>query len=185
MTTATVRNGVNVDQLIATVGAVKQDPALGRFQFRSTSRWQGGGRSASTIESFYGAGSEQQHTRQHVIEGDEPAVLLGGDAAPNAVETVLAALASCLSVGYAYNAAALGITIDELEFTIEGNLDLQGFLGLSDSVRPGFQDIRVSCRVKSDAPREKLLELGDYVQRTSPVLDVLRNPVSVSLELKD
>lgn len=184
MTITNTRNGVNVDQLVGTVEAVKQDPALARFQFRSTSRWQGGGRCQSTIESFYGVGGEQKHSRTHVIEGDEPAVLLGDDTAPNAVETVLAALASCLAVGYAYNAAAQGIAIEDLEFTLEGDLDLQGFLGLSDQVRPGFQNIRVSYRVKSDAPRQKLEELCDYVQRTSPVLDIIRNPVAVSVELE-
>ena len=185
MTTTTVRNGVNVDQLVATVGAVKSSPALAQFKFRATSRWQGGGRCDSTVESFYGVGAEQKHTHAYTIPGDEPAALLGQDTAPNAVETVLAALASCLAVGLAYNAAAQGITIEDLEFALEGDLDLQGFLGLSDAVRPGFQNIRITYRVKSDAPREKLEELCAYVQRTSPVLDIIRNPVPVTVELAD
>ncbi|MCX7161137.1 MAG: OsmC family protein, partial [Proteobacteria bacterium] len=121
----------------------------------------------------------------YTIPGDEPAALLGQDTAPNAVETVLAALASCLAVGLAYNAAAQGITIEDLEFALEGDLDLQGFLGLSDAVRPGFQNIRITYRVKSDATREKLEELCAYVQRTSPVLDIIRNPVPVTVELAE
>ena len=183
MTTPTIRNGVNVDQLVQTVEAVKQNPSLARFQFRTTSTWQGGGRCQSTIESFHGVGQEQKHSRVHTLQGDEPAVLLGEDIGPNAVETVLAALASCLAVGYAYSAAAQGIEIQELQFEIEGDLDLQGFLGLSNEVRPGFDNIRVRYRVKSDTPRQKLEELCDYVQRTSPVLDIIRSPVPVSVEL--
>ena len=97
---------------------------------------------------------------------------------------VLAALASCLSVGFAYNAAAMGITLNSLEFTLEGDVDLHGFLGLSEEIRPGFGDIRVSCNVVSDAPREKIQALCDHVQKTSPVLDVIRNPVPVSLSLE-
>jgi uncharacterized OsmC-like protein len=100
------------------------------------------------------------------------------------VEAVLHALASCLAVGFAYNAAAQGIKLERLEFDLEGDVDLHGFLGLSEKVRPGYESIRVTCRVKADAPREKLVELCDYVKRTSPVLDVVRNPVPVSVMLE-
>lgn len=112
-------------------------------------------------------------------------MLLGGNAGPNAVEAILHALASCLAVGFVYNAAAQGITVESLNFDLEGDLDLQAFLGLSEDVRPGFENIRLTYRVKSDAPREKIEALCDYVQRTSPVLDMLRNPVPVSVALAD
>jgi uncharacterized OsmC-like protein len=124
-------------------------------------------------------------TPGHTLEGDEPAVLLGSDSAPNAVETVLAGLASCLAVGYAYNAAARGIAIDELTFELEGDLDLHAFLGIRDDTRPGYEEIRVRYQVKSPASREQLVELCDYVQRTSPVLDIIANKVPVNVELVD
>ena len=178
-------NGVDVHQLTATIDAIKENPDLARFQFRSQSRWEGGARSTTTIDSFYGAGSEQQHTRTHTLQGDEPAVLLGSDTAPNAVETVLAGLASCLAVGYAYNAAAQGIEIEDLTFQVEGDLDLHAFLGLRDDVRPGYEAIRVRYQVKSPASREQLVELCDYVQRTSPVLDIIANRVPVTVDLVD
>jgi len=97
---------------------------------------------------------------------------------------VLAGLASCLAVGFAYNAAARGIRIDALTLGLAGNINLHGFLGLSDKVRPGYRDIQVTCRVRSDASREQLMELCEYVRRTSPVLDIIRNPVSVSVVLE-
>jgi uncharacterized OsmC-like protein len=184
-TTVTIRNGINVSRLVKTVEAIKQDPALAKFRFRARSQWQGGGRCQSVIESYYGAGGEQHHAQPHIVNGDEPALLLGQDSGPNAVETVLAALASCLAVGVAYNAAAQGITLEAVEFDSEGDLDLQAFLGLSDSVRPGFDAIRLTYRIKADAPREKLEELCAYVQRTSPVLDIIRNQVPVSIELAE
>jgi uncharacterized OsmC-like protein len=182
--TPTLVNGVNVDQLVGTVNAIKQDPSLARFTFRASTEWAGGGHSRTTIQSFYGAGSEDaSRARPFVMEGDEPPVLLGQNAGPNAVEAVLHALASCLAVGFVYNAAALGIPIEALSFDLEGDLDLRAFLGLTDSVRPGYEGIRLTYRVKADAPRAKLEELCNYVQRTSPVLDIIRNPVPVFISL--
>lgn len=177
-------NDVDVDQLVGTIGAINENPDLANFTFRARTEWQGGGRSRTQIQGFHGAGSEDaSRERPFVLEGDEPPVLLGSNQAPNAVEAVLHALASCLAVGFVYNAAAQGIEVRALSFELEGSLDLHGFLGLSNEVRPGYQGVRVEYRVDSDASREKLVELCDYVQRTSPVLDILRNPVAVSIDL--
>jgi uncharacterized OsmC-like protein len=184
--TPTVVNGVNVDQLVTTINAIQADPTLARFQFRAHNEWAGGGRSRTTIQAFYGAGQEDtSRSRPFILEGDEPPVLLGGNAGANAVEAVLHALASCLAVGFIYNAAAQGINVESLSFDLEGDLDLRAFLGLSKDVRPGYEGIRLTYRVKSDAPREKIEELCTYVQQTSPVLDILRNPVPVTVALND
>lgn len=186
MTTQTISqlNGVNVDQLVGTVHAIQGNPALAQFQFRATNKWAGGGHSRTTIQGFYGAGTEDStRAEPFVLEGDEPPVLLGGNAGPNAVEAILHALASCLSVGFVYNAAAQGIHIEDLEFDLEGAIDLHGFLGLSETVRPGYQNIHLTYRVKSDAPRDKLEALCEYVQKTSPVLDIIRNPIPVSISM--
>ncbi len=179
---ATTANGVDVAQLQETVGAIQQDPSLAEFRFRAHNRWEHGGHSRTEIRSFYGAGQEDDsRTQTFVIEGDEPPVLLGGNQAPNAVEAVLHALASCLAVGFAYNAAAKGIEVRDLEFELEGDLNLHGFLGLSDQVRAGYSDIRVTYTVDCDADEQTVAELCEYVQRTSPVMDILRNPVDVEV----
>jgi len=120
-----------------------------------------------------------------VVIDDEPPVLLGQNGGPNAVESVFHALALCLSVGFIYNAAARGIEVRALDFDLEGDLDLHRFLGLSDTSRAGYEGIRVRYHVDADAPREQLEELCEYVQQTSPVLDIVRNPVPVSVELTD
>lgn len=178
-------NGIDVDQLVGTIDAIRENPDLARFTFRAHNEWIGGGHSKTTIKEFYGAGEEDRsRTEAFVVEGDEPPVLLGRNAAPNAVESVLHAIASCLGVGFVYNAAAQGVAVRSLEFDLEGDLDLHGFLGLSDDVRPGYGGVRVRYRVESDAPREKIEELCAYVQRTSPVLDIVRNPVPVTVELE-
>jgi len=179
-------NGVNVDQLVATINAIKTNPSLARFQFRAHNEWISGGHSRTTIQSFYGAGQEDaSRSDAFMVEGDEPPVLLGGNAGPNAVEAVLHALASCLAVGFIYNAAAQGIQVENMSFDLEGDLDLRAFLGVSQEVRPGYEGIRLTYRVKSTAPREKIEALCNYVQRTSPVLDIVRNPVPVTITLED
>lgn len=180
-----VVNGVDVDRLVETIDAIEENPELARFQFRANTEWVDGARSRTEIQEFFGAGQEDEsRDKPLVLMGDEPPVLLGSNTAPNAVETVLHALASCFAVGIAYNAAARGIEVDSLEFDLEGDLDLRAFLGLSDDVRPGFGEIRVNYRVKTDASREQIEELCEHVQRTSPVLDIISNPVPVSVTLE-
>ena len=186
MTTQTLThvNGVDVERLVATVNAIKDSPERARLQFRAHNEWSGGGHSGTSIQGFYGAGQEDISRGQpFILDGDEPPLLLGGNAGPNAVEAALHALASCLAVGFVYNAAALGITVESLSFDLEGDLDLRAFQGLCEEVRPGYEAIRLTYRVKSDAPREKIEALCDYVEKTSPVLDIVPNPVPVTVVL--
>lgn len=183
--TNNIKNGIDVDQLVSTIEAIKEDPDLAKFQFRAEAKWVKGGHCRTEFKNFYGAKVEDiSRKKPIVLEGDEPSVLLGNDHGANAVEAVLHALASCLSVGFAYNAAARGISVESLAFSLEGNLDLHAFLGLSETTRPGYENIKVKCRVKADASKEQLKELWVYVQKTSPVLDILRNPVSVTIEME-
>ncbi|UCH84383.1 MAG: OsmC family protein [Candidatus Latescibacterota bacterium] len=185
MTTGTQKhpNGVNVDQLVQTVNAIKSDPELAKFNFRASTKWMGGGQSTTTIRGFYGAGKEDEsRTAPFVIQGDEPPVLLGQNVGPNAVESVLQALASCLAVGFSYNAAAQGINVKSLEFDLEGEIDLHGFLGLSEKIRPGYKGIRLTYRIDCDAAADKVEALWKHVEKTSPVLDILRNPVDVKVQ---
>src|SRR5882672_4317753 len=108
--TANIRNGVNVDQLEGTIEAVKGTPGIAKFKFRSTSRWTGGAKCKTTIKSFFGALQEDTSRKDaYVMHGDEPPVLLGTNEAPNAVEAVLHALSSCLTVSFIYPAAAKGV----------------------------------------------------------------------------
>ena len=152
-TAAQITNGIDVDQLIGTINLIKENPSLAQFKFRAHTDWIHGGHSRTQIKGFYGAGGEDtSRATPLILEGDEPPVLLGANAGPNAVEAVLHALASCLSVGFIYNAAAQGNKVDKLDFDLEGDLDLHAFLGLSDRVRPGYQAIRV-CTVSKATRR--------------------------------
>jgi uncharacterized OsmC-like protein len=183
MATITARNGVNVEQLVATIGAVQEDPNVGAFTFKASSTWRSGARNDGEIKDFVHAGRSAVRPEAFRLIGDEPPVLLGSNEGPNAVELLLQALGFCYAVGYVYNAAARGIDISELRYEIEGDLDLRTFVGL-DGPRAGFSAIRATGWVKSpNATKEQLDELCRYVQDTSPVRDCLANPVKVTTDL--
>ena len=177
-------NGVNLDQLHGTINAIKDNGDIAFFKFRSKTEWINGGHSRTEIKDFYGA-MQEDNTREKpfVLEGDEPGLLLGQDHGANAVEAVLHALASCLTVGIVYNASAMGIKIEKLEFSLEGNIDLHGFLGLSDKVRAGYKDLTVKINLDCGATEEEVAGLMEHVKKTSPVLDIITNPVPVEIVL--
>jgi uncharacterized OsmC-like protein len=178
------RNGVDTPKLFATIGAVSDQPSLAKFQFRARSRWMNGTHCQTTMADFYGAGGEMQHVMPYVANADHPQILCGDDAAPAPVEWLLHALAACLTAGIANISAARGVTLESVECDIEGDIDLQGILGLSDKVRNGFQAIRVGFRVKGDAPDTKLREIVGQAGARSAVLDVLTSGVPVSLSVE-
>jgi uncharacterized OsmC-like protein len=183
--TVAIRNGIDVDQLLSTIDAVKGDPAVGTFTFRASSRWEDGTHNVGEIGTFVHAGQvDDTRTEPFRLQGDEPPVLLGRNKGPNAVELLLQALGFCYAVGYAANAAARGIEIDAMEYDIEGDLDVRTFLGLAGP-RAGFTEIRAKARVSSsNATPQQLAELCQYVQDTSPVRDCLANPIRVTTTLE-
>jgi len=176
-------NGVDTPTLFATLDAVKGQPALAKFQFRATNRWQQGTHSRSRIESFAGAGGEQRHQREFTFDADHPQVLVGRDQGPTPVEFLLHALAACITAGIGNIASARGVTLHEVESTVEGDIDLRGILGLSREVRNGYEQLRVSFKIKGDAPPEKLREIVEQSRARSAVFDVLTNGVPVALSV--
>jgi uncharacterized OsmC-like protein len=182
-TTESIRNGVDTEQLFGTLDAIKADPSLARFQFRARNRWIDGAHNRSTIRDFYAANQEDtSRAEEFVLDAGEPAILVGTDTGPNPAECLLHALAACLTTSLVYVAAARGVRLTEVESTLEGDMDVQGALGLSDEYRNGFEQIRASFRVKGDAPPEKLQDLVARAKRRSAVFDIVTNGVPVSLD---
>jgi uncharacterized OsmC-like protein len=177
-----VRNGVNVDRLMAAIEAVKKDPQNGKLTFTVRTDWKGGLTSQHTTSSYVVGKERGQHQKTHTLLTDEPKEILGDDKGISPAETILSSLAACLSVGYAANAAAMGIDIEELKFEISGNGNLEGFMNLGSS-RPGLSDIFVKTYVKSKAPAAKLQELHDYVNSHSPIWDTICNPVKITSQI--
>jgi uncharacterized OsmC-like protein len=177
-----IRNGVDVEQFGQAIDAITEEPDSGRFTFRAETEWTDALQCITSINDFDQAG-ERIYTQEFEIEGDEPEQILGKRTAPNAVEFLLAALGSCLSVGYVATAAAMGIELKELRFKLEGDVDLRGFLGISEDIRPGYKAITCTAYINADASEEELAELRDRVEVTSPVLDTIMNAVPVKTDV--
>lgn len=173
-------NGIDVDALMKTVNAVKNDPSLGRCHFRATNKWTGGAHNCTTVQGFHAAKQEIDHKQTFELHCDEPAILAGADDGANPVEHLLNALAGCVTTSMVAHAAVRGIEIQELESELEGDIDLRGFFGLAD-VPKGYTAIRVKFKVKTDAENiEKLKALASL----SPVYNTLINGAKVDIQIE-
>jgi len=179
-----VRNGVDTATLFATIDAVKGDPDIAKFRFRATNTWMSGTHNRSTIHGFHGAKQEMNHREPFTLDADHPPVLVGTDNGPTPVEYVLHALATCLMAGMANIAAARGIKLNSVNVAIEGDIDLRGILGISDKVRNGYENIRVTFDVDADAPPEKIRDLVAQSRDRSAVFDVVTRGVPVTITTK-
>ena len=179
---STIRNGVDTQQLFATVDAIRDEPALGAFTFRATNRWINGAHNRSRMQGFYGAGREDDSRREaFVVDAGAPTVLLGTDTGPDAAEYLLHALVACLTTTIVFCAAARKIRLTEIESTAEADMDVRGCFGVDPEVRNGFREIRLSFRVAGDASADKLRALVEHAQKRSAVFDVLANGVPVTV----
>lgn len=179
-----VVNGVNVPELFKTIDAMKATPGIAKFKFHIDNRWLNGGHNQSTVNTFYGAQEDHRRPGAFLLEADEPPVLLGQDLGANPVEHLLHALAACVTTSMVYHAAAKGIVIQEVESTVEGNIDLRGFLNVDPSIRRGYESIRMNFRIKADVSDEQLDELCKMGPQFSPVFDSVTKGVPVTVNCR-
>ena len=176
-------NGLDMEALVGTVEAIREDPSLGHFEFRATNRWINGGENRSRIKEFYGAGCEDE-SRMEAFEytNGEPPVLLGANEGANPVEYLLHALAGCVTTTTVLHAAARGIQIERLSTELVGTIDVQGLLALDDLVFVGYEQIQIKMDIKADCSDDELNELVAFAQDHSPVCNTICRPVPVTLE---
>ena len=174
-----VDNGVNVEALLAAREALTDAPEGAQFKWRAACEWKNGTHSHSTVEGFYGLGQEQQRKTKFTFDADHPEVFAAQDKGATPVEYVLVGLASCLTAGIAAVAQNRNIQLRSVTATIEGDMDLQGMLGVDDNVRNGFNGIRVIYNIDADAKREDIEALVAQSQKRSAVYDIVANPTNV------
>jgi uncharacterized OsmC-like protein len=157
--------------------------AIGEFAQRLAADPDAGHSIWSARTTWTGAFTSESHAREHgPIVSDEPELLAGGNTAANPVEYVLAALGSCLAVGYAAGAAVRGIDLRSLEIELSGTIDLRVFLGLAEG-HAGYERIEATARIESDAGDAELQQLHEHVLRTSPVGNTIEHPVALDARL--
>jgi uncharacterized OsmC-like protein len=176
-------NGIDVKGLFSTIDAIKDKPDIAKFRFRATNKWINGTHNRATVKDFYGALKEDDSREAMKFDLDEPPVLLGKNEGANPVEYLLAALSGCLTTSMIAHAAAKGIEIRSVESRYEGDLDLRGFLGISEDVPVGYQDIRVYFKIDADISEDQKEELIRTAQKYSPVFNTLTKSAPVSVHL--
>lgn len=171
MTIVTTKmNDVEISQVASLAEKISKKPHVADTTWRAEVQWNGGFRSEAKVRDFTPSKS------------DEPAQLGGTDTGPNPVEQILGALGNCLAVGYAANATAAGIKINDMKIEVEGKLDLHTFLGLQEG-NAGFSDITVNVSLDSDGSSEALEELHAKVIATSPVGHTLGRAVPLDIRM--
>ena len=176
-----VDNGVNVDALLAAREALTDAPEGAQFKWRAACEWKNGTHSHSTVEGFYGLGQEQQRKTRFTFDADHPEIFAAQDKGATPVEYVLVGLASCLTAGIAAVAQNRNIQLRSVTATIEGDMDLQGILGIDDNVRNGFNGIKVTYNIDADAKREDIEALVAQSQKRSAVYDIVTSPTNVTV----
>lgn len=116
----------------------------------------------------------------HSFVIDEPASLGGEDLGANPVEHLLAALGACQVITYQVWAGQLGIRVDSVDVRLAGTIDLRGFFGLDDGVRPGFDAIELEVRLGGPEDDATYADLVRQVDAHCPVLDSVTGPVPVT-----
>ena len=179
-----VDNGVNVEALLQAREALTAAPEAAQFQWRATNTWKNGTHSHSTIERFFGLGEEQQHKSTFSFDADHPEIFASEDIGPTPVEYVLVGLASCITAGVAAVAQNREIQLRSVSATLEGEMDIQGILGIDSDVRNGFSSIKVTYDIDADASPEEIQALVAQSQKRSAVYDIITNPTNITVEVR-
>ena len=175
-------NGLDLEALGEVVEAIGENAGKAKVSFDVTTRWTGQTGSETTVDGFTLAG--ERIARSHKIVADEPCELLGSDRAANPQELLMAAVNACMTVGYVAGAATHGITLDSLEIATRGTLDLRGFLGLDDTVPPGYEAIDYDVRIAGNGTPEQFEEIHQTVMKTSPNYFNLNRPIRMNGTLR-
>jgi uncharacterized OsmC-like protein len=178
-----VDNGVNVEALLGAREALTATPEAANFTWRATCEWQNGTHSQSVVESFFGLGEEQRHRREFSFDADHPELFASEDNGATPVEYVLVGLASCLTAGIAAVAQNREIQLRRVSATLEGDMDVQGILGIDSDVRNGFSEIKVTYDIDADATPDEIRAIVAQSQKRSAVYDIVTNPTNVSVNV--
>jgi len=183
MTDKKTDNGVNVEALLGAREALSEAPAAAQFTWRAKCDWVHGTYSKTSVEGYFGLGEEQKHKTTFTFDADHPEVFASEDRGATPVELVLAGLASCLTAGVAAVAQHREVQLTSVSATLEGDMDIQGILGMDSDIRNGFDGIKVTYQIDADASREDIEAIVAQSQKRSAVYDIITNPTNVTVDV--
>ena len=183
MTDKKTDNGVNVAALLGAREALSEAPAAAQFKWRAKCDWVHGTYSKTSVEGYFGLGEEQKHKTTFTFDADHPEVFASEDRGATPVELVLAGLASCLTAGVAAVAQHREVQLTSVSATLEGDMDIQGILGMDSDVRNGFDGVKVTYQIDADASHEDIEAIVAQSQKRSAVYDIITNPTNVTVDV--
>lgn len=158
---------LDIEAYEATKAAVTQNASAGAGSFTTVTTWSEGARARTTARSFS-------------LETDEPEPLGGTDKAIDPMELVLAAVGTCLTVGWVTQAIRRGVDFHDLRIEVTGEFDLRGYLAVDEEVRPGFSDLKYVVHVDTDTPDDVLEEIRVAAESLSPMFDNVKHATPVT-----
>lgn len=176
-------NGVDVEHLLHAREVLTGAPAAAQFTFRAASEWVDGNQATTTVDGFFGLGEEQAHARPHTVVTDHPSLFGAADGGATPPELAMMALAGCLTAGIASIAQNWGVKLNSVKATVEGDLDMQGILGIDPDVRNGFSSVRVAYDIDADTDDATVEAIVAQSQKRSAVFDIITNPTAVTVDV--
>lgn len=175
-------NGLNTDVLSSMFNSIKSQPEMAKATFTVKSEWNGGVNVTTRSKDFHLGDKNMERSKEHVSIYDFPGQIAGQDLGPTVCENCMGSLAACLTQTIVMHATAMGIKLDRINATVEGDVDMRGISELSSNTRPGAQEFRVEMKITSDtASREQIDKLYEIGKKFSPAFDTLTNGTSVKL----
>jgi uncharacterized OsmC-like protein len=163
-------NGLHPEKFQGILDAMRDDPKVLQAvtgPWKSRVVWQGGLKAKA-------------YMRKHAVEMDEPEGLDATDSAASAHEQLLAAVGSCMTVGFVINATKRGIKIHDMEIALEGHFEnILKWAGHSPSGNPGYPAIKAKLFVKADADEATLREVWKAAVEGSPVTQTVARPTQI------
>ena len=175
-------NGVNTQILNTVFESMRNRPEMAKVTFSVKSEWNGGFSVTSSSKGFRIGSQNIERNSEYKMQYDFPNQLSGEGRGLTVCEYCMGSLAACLTQTIVAHATSRGIHIDSIDIDVEGDVDLRGFTGISNDIRPGAQQFRVNMNIKSNsASKEQIDELREIGKRFSPAFDTLTNGTSVVL----
>jgi uncharacterized OsmC-like protein len=143
----------------------RQNPASSRITLRAR-----GGQTDAPVSCSVDIGRAIYNAQAHKGVGGDGTDACSGD-------LLLGAVAACAQITCQMVAAAMAIPTECIDVTVEGDLDLQGTLGISKEAPVGFQSVRVNFDVRAPrATEEQLRALQAKTEQYCVVLQTLQHP---------
>ena len=175
-------NRVNTQILNTVFESMRNHPEMAKATFYVKSEWKWWFQCTTSSKEFHIGGQNIERNTEYKAQYDFPNQLSGEGRGPTVCEGCMGSLAACLTQTIVAHATFRGIHIDSIDIDVEGDVDLRGFTGIYNDVRPGAQQFRVNMNIKSsNASKEQINELYEIGKRFSPAFDTLTNGTSVVL----